>query len=110
MWTWDRFHLLFGGYRAEYGRAIARIAHPDCPSARDEPLDDFIVNRFPGPARASRPSTLSGVEEDARRRGFGSGIEIGMVEDDIGGLAARLERDPFEIAHNPRGPGFKSRA
>src|SRR6202022_5056107 len=58
----------------------------------------FVVNLLMGEHTGARRTDLTGIEENSRRRGPGGGVEIGIIEDDIGGLAAELERHAFEIA------------
>ena len=48
-------------------------------------------------ARAGR-ADLSGIEEDAGGGRLAGGLDVGIVEDHVGGLAAEFERDPFEVA------------
>ena len=66
--------------------------------ARRQPLDHLVIDLLMGQHARARRADLTGIEENTGRRGLGGGVEIGIVEDDIGGLAAELERHAFEIA------------
>ena len=94
----DDLHLLFGDHRAERRGAIAGIADPERFRARRQPLDHLVVNPLLDEHARARRADLTRVEENARRRGLGGGIEIGVVKDDVGGLAAELKRYALEIA------------
>ena len=48
-----------------------------------------------------RSARLTGEERGCRRQGTGGGIEVGVVEDHGGVLAAELEREPTHpLAHD----------
>ena len=63
-----------------------------------EPLDDFVVRLLLHQHAGAGRADLAGIEEDAGGRSFGRGFEIGIVENDVGRLAAELERDALEVA------------
>ena len=63
-----------------------------------QPLDHLVVNLLMREHARTRRADLPGVEEDPGRRRLGRGLDIGVVEDDVGGLAAEFERHAFEIA------------
>ena len=46
---------------------------------------------------AARAAVLTGVVEEAHRRGGRRGVEVGVGEDDVGRLAAELQRHPLEL-------------
>ena len=63
-----------------------------------QPLDHLVIDLLMREHARTRRADLPGVEEDAGRRRLGRCLDIGIVEDDVGGLAAEFERHAFEIA------------
>ena len=66
--------------------------------ARDEPLDDLVVNRVVHQDARPGRAHLARVEEDPGRRRLDGRIEVGSGENDVGGFAAELQRHALEVA------------
>ena len=90
------------GERAGLGLLVERAAEPDPPGPLDELVDELVVDRLldqqPGAGRAD----LAGVQEDRGQREVERHLEVGVGEDDVGVLAAELERD---LLHGAGGGG-----
>ena len=79
-------------HRAGDGRRLERIADGDGLGDLRDPADHLIVDRLvhehPGRQRASLAAEHRDGQERAVRAG---GVEVGVVEDDVGRLAAELK-------------------
>src|ERR1700730_10365513 len=93
----DALHLLFGDYRTKGCGTIGRITHPDRLRALRQPVDHLVVNLLVRENGRTRRACLPGVEEDSGRSGLGRSLDVGVVKDDVGGLAAEFERHAFEV-------------
>src|ERR1700730_1246920 len=93
----DALHLLFGDYRTKGCGTIGRITHPDRLRALRQPVDHPVVNLLVRENARPRRAYLPGVEEDSGRSGLGRSLDVGVVKDDVGGLAAEFERHAFEV-------------
>src|ERR1700736_1097627 len=93
----DALHLLFGDYRTKGCGTIGRITHPDRLRALRQPVDHLVVNLLVRENGRTRRAYLPGVEEDSGRSGLGRSLDVGVVKDDVGGLAAEFERHAFEV-------------
>ncbi len=83
--------------RPGLGRVVRSVAQPYPLRAgshlRDEPVVDRVLDDGPRPRRAD----LAGVGEGRGQGVVHDGLEVGVVEDDVGALAAHLERDLLEV-------------
>src|SRR5262249_50895824 len=73
------------------GREVHRVADRERLRPLDEPLDDRVVLRLGDEEPRPRLARLSLVEEAAEERAVDRHLEVGVVEDDVGRLAAQLE-------------------
>src|SRR5262245_58472804 len=86
--------LAVGGadQRTGLGLLVARATEPDGLRPLDQPVDervaDALLDQQPGTGRAD----LAGVEEDGGEGVVERDLEVGVGEDDVGVLAAELER------------------
>ena len=71
--------------------------------ALDEQLREAVVGGALDEDARAGAAVLAGVVEDGVRRRGGRALEIGVGEDDVGRLAAELERDALD-ASPPRLP------
>src|ERR1700722_3521818 len=96
--TYDAIELLFGHERAHVAFGIEAGTDADflrgLRHAVDDPVENFLVDEE---ARAGA-AALAVIEEDGAGGAGDGGVEIGVVENDVGGLAAEFERDFFEVA------------
>jgi len=81
---------------ADLGRVEQRIAHARGAAERDEPLDEFVVDRAVDQGARAGDACLSGCGEYARDDALHGVIEVGVLEDDVGGFAAELECHRFD--------------
>ena len=78
--------------RADVGVLVERVAEPQGREPRLEPLDDLVVDRLLHEQAAARAADLALIEEDARDDPVDRLLDGGVLEDDVRGLAAELER------------------
>ena len=64
--------------------------------------DEGVVERALHVGAGGRGAVLPGVDQRAGDRAVGRGVEVGVVEDDEGRLAAELEVDPLDGAGGQR--------
>ncbi len=89
--------LGFIGRRAHFGGQVQRVAQLDLAGAGGQGFDDLGIDRPLHQQARAGDAGLAGGGEDARQgadRGLGN---IGVVEDDIGRLAAQLEDHRGEV-------------
>src|SRR5438270_10348529 len=90
--------MLLRGERAHLGPLVERVAEPDrageLEKAFEERVGDPLVEDEPRPGDAG----LTLVVEDREGAAADRRPEIGVLEDDVGALAAELELNPLEIA------------
>jgi hypothetical protein len=86
-----------GDERTHLGRFGERIAQADRTGALDETVDEFLIDRTLDEDAAPGAAVLPGVAEDGEdgTRGF---FEVGVREDEAGGLAAQFQGDAFDVA------------
>ena len=83
-----------GDLRPLEGRLLERVAEDgDRPHLVLEPVDKGVVDALLHEDARRRRADLALVRHDADVRPGGGELEVGVVEDEQGGLAARLERD-----------------
>ena len=82
--------------RTHLGGLVGRIAELNRLGGGDKALHHLVVDRFLHQESASSATVLAGVVEDRPKRRRNAGIEVGVGKDQIGGLAAEFERDPFD--------------
>ena len=63
----------------------------------DHLLDELVVDLLLDEEAAAGAAALALVEEEGEVRAFDGRVEIGVGEDDVGALAAELERDALEV-------------
>jgi hypothetical protein len=82
-----------GDQRPRLGLLVERVTQPDPTGALDELVHEGVMDRLldnqPGPGRAD----LSGVQEHRGQRHVHGGLAVSVGEDDVGVLAAELERE-----------------
>ncbi len=95
------------GQRPGLGLLVEGSTEPDRAGPRDQLVDELVVDRLldqePGTGRAD----LAGVQEHRGQREVERRLTVGVGEDDVGVLAAELERDPL---HRARGRGHQGPA
>src|SRR6266545_6614433 len=86
-----------GDERTHLGRFVERIAQADRAGALDETVDEFLVDRPLDQDAAPGAAVLPGVAEDGEdgTRGL---FEVGVREDEAGGLAAQFEGDALDVS------------
>ncbi len=93
-----------GDERAHLGRVVLRVADPHVARRLDEQLGEAVVDGALDEDPRARAAVLARVVEHGVRRGGGGLLEVGVGEDDVGRLAAELERDaldrPRRAAHH----------
>lgn len=103
----DLRQVLRGDQRAGLGLRVEGAAEPDPPGAADHLVDEPLVQRVlddqPGTGRAD----LAGMQEDGRESEVHGRLEVGVVEDDIGVLAAQFQR---YLLHGRGGGGHDASA
>ena len=92
----DLVQLLLRDLRSLLGGRVERIADFSLfgllGQAADELLADAVLDEQPAPRRAA----LAAVEVNRVKRAGHRLLEVGVGEDDVGALAAQLERAPLE--------------
>jgi hypothetical protein len=88
-------HLLelsLGRDRADLGLGLHRVPDPDRARPRRHPLHELVVERLVHERpRAGHAGLSCGGEDAGEQPGLG-GVHVGVLEDDVGRLAAELER------------------
>ncbi len=82
--------------RPHLGRVVLRVADLHAARRLDEQLGEAVVDARLDEDPRPRAAVLAGVVEDGVRCGRRGALEVGVGEDDVGGLAAELERDPLD--------------
>lgn len=82
--------------RAEVGAGGEGVAEPDALHEGGGPLDERLVERALYVRARGGRAVLAGVDERARDRAVGGGLQVGVVEDHEGGLAAQLQVDALD--------------
>src|SRR6185503_1305873 len=107
-----RLALRGGNERTNLRGLLRRVAHLKLPGRGDESLDECIEHRPLDEHAAARAAILAGIGEDAHGRTAGGLFEIRVREDNVGRLAAQLQRHAFEVrrgqAHEPRANGGRA--
>ena len=78
--------------RAGLGVGVERAAEANVLRPADQLLDDLVVDAVLDHEPRAGRADLSGVQEDRREGVVDRGVEVGVGEDDVGVLAAELER------------------
>ena len=89
--------------RAHLGRLVERVADLDRLDRLLERLHERVERRALDEDARARAAVLPGVAEHCRRRGGGGGLDVGVGEHDVGGLAAELERHALDRLRGARG-------
>jgi len=84
--------------RPHLRRLIGRIADLHALRGLDEEVEEPVVHQALHEDARARAAVLAGVVEDGVRRGGGGLLEIGVLEDYVGRLAAELECDALDRA------------
>ena len=87
-----------GGERTHLGLWIERIAHANRFGERQELLEERIGDLLLQQQPRSRDASLPLIVEDREGRAAHGGIERGVVEDDVGALAAEFELHALQIS------------
>ncbi len=88
----DLVELLLRDLGALLGLGIERVADHAALGLFGQPLDEFVVDLLLDEQPAAGRAALAAVEVDGVERSVDGGIQIGVGEDDVGALAAQLER------------------
>ena len=88
------------GQRAGLGLVVERAAEPDRGRPLDQPVDELVVDLVLDDEPGARRADLAGVQEDGGEGEVEGDVEVGVGEDQVGVLAAELERD---LLHRGRG-------
>ena len=80
------------------GRLVRGIADPPGGDGGLEQLEEAVVHAALHEDPAAGAAVLAGVVEHRAGRRRGGPLEVGIREDDVGALAAELERDGLERA------------
>src|SRR5581483_11030295 len=94
----DAVELLLGDDRAEVGVRVQAGAHLGLPGEAREALDHLVEEPRLHVEPSRRVASLAGVRVAAEERAPDGGVEVGVGEDDVGALAAELERHPLQRA------------
>ena len=101
-----------GDERPHHGAVGQRVTDRDAGRRVDEPLDEAVEGRALDQHAAAGAAVLAGVVEHRVGRGRRGGVQVGVGEDDVGALAAQLQRDPLHLVgaagHDP--PAHRGRA
>src|SRR4029077_4733945 len=91
---------------------VETIADLDFLRARDEVIDELVVNAFLNDDAAGRGAALSGGAESAPESALDSEFEVSVVEHDHRILAAEFERTVLEAlgARGPHDSAYRRRA
>ena len=92
----DRLAVRRRDQRAHLGRVVLGIADLHAARRLDQQLDEAVVGAALDEDARARAAVLAGVVEDRVRRRRGRLLEVGVGEDDVGRLAAELERDALD--------------
>ncbi len=82
---------LGGHQRPDLGAVHPGVPHRPAPGLGECPLDEGVVDRLLDQDPAHRVAALAGVLERAEHRLLGGEVEVGVGEDDGGGVPAQLE-------------------
>ena len=85
------------------GRLVERVADPHRLDRALERLHEVVDRRALDQDPRARAAVLAGVAEHRQRRRRGGRLEVGVGEDDVGRLAAQLERHPLDRRRGARG-------
>src|ERR1017187_82936 len=88
--------LLLIDRRTHLDRFVEAVADFQFLRARDVALDELAIDALLHDDAAGRGATLAGGAESAPEAAFDGEVEVGVVEDDHGILAAEFERAVFE--------------
>src|SRR5512146_1238810 len=94
--------------RPHLGLRIERIAESDRRRELEEAVEKFVGYAFVQQQPRARDTGLALVVKDRERAAVERRVEVGVVEYDIGPLAAELELDPLEVTRrglNDPAPG-----
>ena len=72
---------------------VVRAAEADRAGAFDQPVDELVVDALLDQQPRAGRADLAGVQEHGRQGEVQGDLEVGVGEDDVGVLAAELERD-----------------
>ena len=89
--------------RAHLGRLVERVADLDRLDRLLERLHERVERRALDEDARARAAVLAGVAEHRARRGRRGGLDVGVGEHDVGGLAAQLERHALDRLRGARG-------
>ena len=76
---------------------VGRRADLDRQRPRHELADEAVVDRALHQQARARRAHLAAAGEDADQGAVDGGLEVGVLEDDVGALAAELEADLFHV-------------
>ncbi len=93
----DFVELFLTDLRALGGGSVEGIADALFFGAGGQFFDELVVNfAFDEESRAGT-ATLALIEEEGEESAFDGGVDVGVGEDDVGGLAAELEGDALQV-------------
>src|SRR6202044_3305480 len=91
--------------RSELGGFVAGVAHTDAAGRPGQGVDQVVVDGRSGDDAASGGAVLPGVHEPGQFHPLDDGVEVGVVEDEDGGLAPELQVDPLQRPAGGLGDG-----
>src|SRR3990172_232838 len=94
--VFDGLDLIARDHRPHVDRPIHRVSHAQPAGVLCHPSDEFIVNVLLDDDAGARRAHLPGVEEDRRQRSGDRLIEVGVREDEAGGLAAQFKGETLD--------------
>ena len=100
------FELAFVDQRPHVGGFFDARTEAELSGAGRKPLDQPVVDRLVDEQAAGGRAALAGGAEGAPERAFDGQVEIGVVHDDFGVLAAAFQRHPFARASAFGGDAF----
>ena len=93
----DLAQLPLAGHRADDRRLVARVADRHGRHRLLEDADDGVVQRAGDEQPRAGHAELAGVEDERLDHRADGHVEVGVVEDDVGGVAAELHGDRLEV-------------
>ena len=94
----DSFLLRRGRQRSHLRFRVQRVAQPDGFGQRQEPVEELVRDALVQQQTRTGDTGLSLVMEDREGAAVDRGGQEGVVEDDVGALAAQLQLHALEVA------------
>ncbi len=94
----DAVQLLVGNQRAHVGGGIHAGADANVAGILRNAVDNFVENILFDVETRTRAAALAVVEENGAGGPGNGGIHVGIIQHDVGRLAAQFQRNFFQIA------------